>query len=301
MGWQELLTSASLLVWRPRHVRTFQASGFRVYVRHALSVMILAMSIALLPMGRGAVKTVNEAITRLSLGEIRLPRSGVTFPAFGGGIGGSQVEGAVLVVAATDGPMAQTRGNLLVARQLGIGIRAAALLGTSLVEDEELLDLVEMEVRELLSSQGYDGDNLRVIHVPEPFLTAETLETFLAVPEEETSYPRDAPSVSPEFLDVDKLWRLFTEAVGGAARAQTLESFATAGRLSGSIKRNQFRDEACLVVKRALRYWPAAAVTIWIQSNDPHLGGTTPAESLAKDGPAPALSALEASAWGAFA
>lgn len=263
--------------------------------------MILGMSIGLLPVGRRAVKTVREAITQLSSGEITLPHRGVMFSAFDGGTLEYQTEGAVLVVAATDGPLAQTHQNLLAARDLGIGMRAAALLGTSLVDDEELLDLVEMEVRELLSSEGYDGDNLRVFHVPEPFLTAETLETLLAVPEEEISYPRDAPPVSPDVGEMDKLWKLFTAAVGGATRAQALESFARAGRLSGSIRRNQFRSEACLVVERALRYWPAAAVTIWIQSNDPHLGGTTPAESLAKDGPSPALSALEASAWGAFA
>ncbi|GAA3673461.1 elongation factor Tu [Arthrobacter ginkgonis] len=79
--------------------------------------------------------------------------------------GAAQMDGAILVVAATDGPMAQTREHVLLARQVGVPYLLVALNKSDMVDDEELLDLVEMEVRELLSSQGFDGDNAPVIRV----------------------------------------------------------------------------------------------------------------------------------------
>lgn len=79
--------------------------------------------------------------------------------------GAAQMDGAILVVAATDGPMAQTREHVLLARQVGVPTLLVALNKADMVEDEELLDLVEMEVRELLSSQEFDGDNAPVIRV----------------------------------------------------------------------------------------------------------------------------------------
>ncbi|GAB3191254.1 elongation factor Tu [Nesterenkonia suensis] len=77
--------------------------------------------------------------------------------------GAAQMDGAILVVAATDGPMAQTREHVLLARQVGVPALLVALNKADMVEDEELLDLVEMEVRELLSEQEFDGDNAPVI------------------------------------------------------------------------------------------------------------------------------------------
>ncbi|WP_300343340.1 elongation factor Tu [Nesterenkonia sp.] len=77
--------------------------------------------------------------------------------------GAAQMDGAILVVAATDGPMAQTREHVLLARQVGVPALLVALNKADMVEDEELLDLVEMEVRELLSDQEFDGDNAPVI------------------------------------------------------------------------------------------------------------------------------------------
>lgn len=77
--------------------------------------------------------------------------------------GAAQMDGAILVVAATDGPMAQTREHVLLARQVGVPQLLVALNKSDMVEDEELLDLVEMEVRELLSEQDFDGDNAPVI------------------------------------------------------------------------------------------------------------------------------------------
>ena len=79
--------------------------------------------------------------------------------------GAAQMDGAILVVAATDGPMAQTREHVLLARQVGVPALLVALNKADMVDDEELLDLVEMEVRELLSSQDYDGDDAPVIRV----------------------------------------------------------------------------------------------------------------------------------------
>ncbi|WP_263118251.1 elongation factor Tu [Cellulomonas fimi] len=79
--------------------------------------------------------------------------------------GAAQMDGAILVVAATDGPMAQTREHVLLARQVGVPYLLVALNKSDMVDDEEILELVEMEVRELLSSQGFDGDNAPVVRV----------------------------------------------------------------------------------------------------------------------------------------
>jgi len=79
--------------------------------------------------------------------------------------GAAQMDGAILVVAATDGPMAQTREHVLLARQVGVPYLLVALNKSDMVDDEEILELVEMEVRELLSSQGFDGDEAPVIRV----------------------------------------------------------------------------------------------------------------------------------------
>jgi elongation factor Tu len=77
--------------------------------------------------------------------------------------GAAQMDGAILVVAATDGPMPQTREHILLGRQVGIPRIVVFMNKVDLVDDEELLELVEMEVRELLSFYEYDGDNGPVI------------------------------------------------------------------------------------------------------------------------------------------
>ena len=79
--------------------------------------------------------------------------------------GAAQVDGAVLVVAATDGPMAQTREHVLLARQVGVPSIVVALNKADAVDDEELLDLVELEVRELLSAYDFPGDDTPVVRV----------------------------------------------------------------------------------------------------------------------------------------
>ena len=77
--------------------------------------------------------------------------------------GAAQMDGAILVIAATDGPMAQTREHILLARQVGVPRMVVFMNKCDMVDDAELLDLVEMEIRELLNEYGYDGDNTPII------------------------------------------------------------------------------------------------------------------------------------------
>ena len=77
--------------------------------------------------------------------------------------GAAQMDGAILVIAATDGPMAQTREHILLSRQVGVPKLIVFMNKCDMVDDEELLDLVEMEVRDLLSEYGFDGDNTPII------------------------------------------------------------------------------------------------------------------------------------------
>ncbi len=77
--------------------------------------------------------------------------------------GAAQMDGAILVVAGTDGPLAQTREHVLLARQVGVPALVVFMNKTDLVDDEEILDLVEMEVRDLLSSYDFPGDDIPVV------------------------------------------------------------------------------------------------------------------------------------------
>jgi elongation factor Tu len=79
--------------------------------------------------------------------------------------GAAQMDGAILVVAAPDGPMPQTREHVLLARQVGVPFIVVALNKVDMMEDEELLELVEMELRELLNSYGFPGDDLPICRV----------------------------------------------------------------------------------------------------------------------------------------
>ncbi|OFT95676.1 elongation factor Tu [Brevibacterium ravenspurgense] len=79
--------------------------------------------------------------------------------------GAAQMDGAILVVAATDGPMPQTREHVLLARQVGVPYIVVALNKSDMIDDEDLFDLVEMEVRELLSDQEFPGDDAPVVRV----------------------------------------------------------------------------------------------------------------------------------------
>jgi elongation factor Tu len=116
--------------------------------------------------------------------------------------GAAQVDGAILVVAATDGPMPQTREHVLLARQVGVPSIVVALNKVDMVDDEELLELVEMEVRELLSEYEFPGDDTPVVRVSalkalegDPTYTAGVLElmeqvdSFVPEPERDLDRP----------------------------------------------------------------------------------------------------------------
>ena len=116
--------------------------------------------------------------------------------------GAAQMDGAILVVAATDGPMPQTREHILLGRQVGIPKIVVFLNKCDMVDDEELIDLVEMEVRELLSEYGYDGDNAPVIRgsafqalqddpkwTPAIKELLDAVDTYIPAPEHEFDKP----------------------------------------------------------------------------------------------------------------
>jgi elongation factor Tu len=120
--------------------------------------------------------------------------------------GAAQMDGAILVVAATDGPMAQTREHVLLAKQVGVPYLLVALNKSDMVDDEEILELVELEVRELLSSQDFDGDNAPVIRVSglkalegDPQWTEKIVELMEAVDESipDPVRDRDKPFLMP--------------------------------------------------------------------------------------------------------
>ena len=96
--------------------------------------------------------------------------------------GAAQMDGAILVVAATDGPMPQTREHILLARQVGVEYIVVFLNKCDLVDDDELLDLVEMEVRDLLSEYDFPGDDI-------PVIRGSALKALEGDPEQEKSYP----------------------------------------------------------------------------------------------------------------
>ncbi|MER5748719.1 elongation factor Tu [Streptomyces sp. NPDC002088] len=104
--------------------------------------------------------------------------------------GAAQMDGAILVVAATDGPMPQTKEHVLLARQVGVPYIVVALNKTDVVDDEEILELVELEVRELLTEYEFPGDEVPVVQVSalralegDPKWTASVLELLAAVDE----------------------------------------------------------------------------------------------------------------------
>ncbi|MFU8843498.1 MAG: elongation factor Tu [Bacteroidales bacterium] len=116
--------------------------------------------------------------------------------------GAAQMDGAIIVVAATDGPMPQTREHILLARQVGVPKLVVFMNKVDMVDDEELLDLVEMEIRELLSFYEFDGDNTPVIRgsalgalnkepkwIPTVFELMEACDKWIPLPERDVDKP----------------------------------------------------------------------------------------------------------------
>ena len=116
--------------------------------------------------------------------------------------GAAQMDGAILVVAATDGPMAQTREHVLLARQVGVPTILVALNKADMVDDPDMLELVEEECRDLLSSQGFDGENAPIVQVSalkalegDPEWTSkveelmEAVDSFVPTPERDMDKP----------------------------------------------------------------------------------------------------------------
>src|SRR4051812_1705479 len=116
--------------------------------------------------------------------------------------GAAQMDGAILVVAATDGPMPQTREHILLARQVGVPKIVVFMNKVDMVDDPELLDLVEMEIRDLLSFYEYDGANIPIIRgsalgglnkdakwVPKIMELMNAVDTFIPVPPREVDKP----------------------------------------------------------------------------------------------------------------
>ena len=116
--------------------------------------------------------------------------------------GAAQMDGAILVVASTDGPMPQTREHILLARQVGVPRLVVFMNKVDMVDDEELLDLVEMEIRELLSFYDFDGDNTPIIRgsalgglnndakwVPKIMELMEAVDTFIPIPPRQVEKP----------------------------------------------------------------------------------------------------------------
>nr|GFC26277.1 elongation factor Tu, mitochondrial [Tanacetum cinerariifolium] len=116
--------------------------------------------------------------------------------------GAAQMDGAILVVAATDGPMPQTREHILLARQVGVPQLVVFMNKVDMVDDPELLELVEMEIRELLSFYNFDGDNIPVIQgsalgglngdanwVPKINELMDAVDSFIPIPARLTDLP----------------------------------------------------------------------------------------------------------------
>jgi elongation factor Tu len=116
--------------------------------------------------------------------------------------GAAQMDGAILVVAATDGPMPQTREHILLARQVGVPKLVVFMNKVDMVDDEELLELVEMEIRELLSFYQFDGDNTPIIRgsalgglnndakwVPKILELMDAVDNFIPIPPRQVDLP----------------------------------------------------------------------------------------------------------------
>src|SRR4051812_11640925 len=149
---------------------TTTASILAVQARKGLAEVKAYSDIAKGGTVRDATKTVTIAVAHVEYETAKRHYAHVDCPGHADYIknmitGAAQMDGAILVVAATDGPMPQTREHILLARQVGVPYIVVALNKVDMVDDAELLELVELEVRELLSKYQFPGDDLPVIRV----------------------------------------------------------------------------------------------------------------------------------------
>jgi elongation factor Tu len=140
--------------------------------------------------------------------------------------GAAQMDGAILVVAATDGPMPQTREHILLARQVGVPRLVVFMNKVDLVDDPELLELVEMEIRELLTFYGFDGDNTPVIQGSalgglnkEPSWVAKIMELMEAVDTWIPLPPRDIDK--PFLMPVEDVFSITGRGTVATGRIET--------------------------------------------------------------------------------
>jgi len=140
--------------------------------------------------------------------------------------GAAQMDGAIIVVAATDGPMPQTREHILLARQVGVPRLVVFMNKVDMVDDPELLDLVEMEIRELLTFYGFDGDNVPVIRGSalgglnkEPKWVDKIMELMDAV---DTYIPLPVRAMEKDFLmPVEDVFSITGRGTVGTGRIET--------------------------------------------------------------------------------
>jgi len=140
--------------------------------------------------------------------------------------GAAQMDGAILVVAATDGPMPQTREHILLARQVGVPRLVVFMIKVDLVDDPELLELVEMEIRELLTFYGFDGDNSPVIQGSalgglnkEPSWVAKIMDLMEAVDTWIPLPPRDVDK--PFLMPVEDVFSITGRGTVATGRIET--------------------------------------------------------------------------------
>ncbi|WP_305156805.1 elongation factor Tu, partial [uncultured Muribaculum sp.] len=140
--------------------------------------------------------------------------------------GAAQMDGAIIVVAATDGPMPQTREHILLARQVNVPRIVVFLNKCDMVDDEEMFDLVEMEMRDLLSSYEYDGDNTPIIRGSalgalngEPQWVEKVMELMAAVDEWIPLPPRDIDK--PFLMPVEDVFSITGRGTVATGRIET--------------------------------------------------------------------------------
>src|SRR6201992_820836 len=147
---------------------TLTAALVKVQSKKGLAKEIKYSDIAKGAIVRDETKTVTIAVSHVEYESAKRHYAHVDCPGHADYVknmitGAAQMDGAILVVSAADGPMPQTREHILLARQVGLNHLVVFLNKCDAVEDADMLDLVEMEVRELLSKQKFDGDNAPVV------------------------------------------------------------------------------------------------------------------------------------------